>query len=187
LKDSRLWVLARTFTQGCDEIPVRIVSFWFQSPPQYNTGRSSIFVRRIILQYGVLSAKNAVYQRNIILRKRRKRNTVFRSSKYIVRPNFSHIVSIYLKGGCLMRRSHVGLLVLMFHALLTSGCAVNLPFNNRLAYPTVQNAKDISASQKGPIVVKCIPKPSQTELTFKVPPGLLAVARRKNTNRSWPF
>jgi len=41
---------------------------------------------------------------------------------------------------------------------MTSGCAVNLPFNNRLAYSTVQNAKDISASQKGPIVVKWIPQ-----------------------------
>lgn len=57
-----------------------------------------------------------------------------------------------------MRRSYYCLLVFLFIALLTSGCIVNLPFNNRLAYPTVQDAKDISDNQKGPIVVKWIPQ-----------------------------
>jgi hypothetical protein len=41
--------------------------------------------------------------------------------------------------------------------LLCSGCAVNLPFNNRLSYPAVREAKNFESNSKGPISVKWIP------------------------------
>jgi len=40
---------------------------------------------------------------------------------------------------------------------LCSGCAVNLPFNNRLSYPAVREAKNFASNSKGPISVKWIP------------------------------
>lgn len=54
-------------------------------------------------------------------------------------------------------RSLYCLLVLLFLALLTSGCAINLPFNNRLTYPTVQAAKNFTTGYKGQIALKWIP------------------------------
>jgi hypothetical protein len=48
-------------------------------------------------------------------------------------------------------------LILVGLSLFASGCAVNLPFNNRAAYPTIQDAKSLSAVNKGPISVKWIP------------------------------
>jgi len=55
-----------------------------------------------------------------------------------------------------MRKFHLSLFGLLFICLVASGCAVNLPFNNRLAYPIVQEAKDMSAIKKGPVSVKWI-------------------------------
>ncbi|MEO5829913.1 MAG: hypothetical protein ABIQ36_05035 [Rhodanobacter sp.] len=42
-------------------------------------------------------------------------------------------------------------------ASLLSGCAVNLPFNTRASYQTVQAAKDISGKSNGPIAVRWNP------------------------------
>ena len=42
-------------------------------------------------------------------------------------------------------------------AVVCSGCAVSLPFNNRLSYPAVRDAKNFAATTKGPISVKWIP------------------------------
>jgi hypothetical protein len=42
-------------------------------------------------------------------------------------------------------------------AVVCSGCAVNLPFNNRLSYPAVRDAKNFAETTKGPIAVKWIP------------------------------
>lgn len=56
-----------------------------------------------------------------------------------------------------MRESHCFLFGFLFIVLLTSGCAINLPFNNRPTYSTVQAAKNISTGYKGPIALKWIP------------------------------
>lgn len=45
----------------------------------------------------------------------------------------------------------------LFFAMLTSGCTVNLPFNERLDYSAVQEAKTISAAEKGPVAIIWIP------------------------------
>jgi hypothetical protein len=42
-------------------------------------------------------------------------------------------------------------------AWLLWGCAVNLPFNTRASYATVQQAKDISAKRLGPVSVTWVP------------------------------
>jgi len=42
-------------------------------------------------------------------------------------------------------------------AVVWSGCAISLPFNNRLSYPAVSDAKNFAATTKGPISVKWIP------------------------------
>ena len=57
----------------------------------------------------------------------------------------------------ILRKPHWFLFGFLFIALLTSGCAINLPFNNRPAYSTVKGAKDISSGYKGPITLKWIP------------------------------
>ncbi len=41
--------------------------------------------------------------------------------------------------------------------LLCSGCAINLPFNNRLSYPAVREAKNLAPSSPGPISIKWLP------------------------------
>lgn len=51
-------------------------------------------------------------------------------------------------------------LVLIFVIMITtvcSGCAINLPFNNRLSYSAVQNAKKTTSINEGPISIKWIP------------------------------
>ena len=42
-------------------------------------------------------------------------------------------------------------------AAFCSGCAVNLPFNNRLSYSSVSTIKGLSAAAKGPVSVKWVP------------------------------
>jgi hypothetical protein len=65
--------------------------------------------------------------------------------------------AIKRKVGLFMRKFHWFFFGLLFISLLTFGCAINLPFNNRPAYLTVKSAKDISSDFKGPIVLKWIP------------------------------
>lgn len=60
------------------------------------------------------------------------------------------------RGGYLMKKNHSYFIIALF-ALLASGCAVNLPFNNRLSYSAVQDAKNSANTNKGPISVKWIP------------------------------
>lgn len=48
-------------------------------------------------------------------------------------------------------------LVVTIITVICSGCAVNLPFNNRLSYPSVRDAKNFAETTKGPIAVKWIP------------------------------
>ena len=55
-----------------------------------------------------------------------------------------------------MRKFHWYIIGLVL-AMLTSGCAINLPFNNRLAYPTVQAAKNFTTGYKEPLALKWIP------------------------------
>ncbi len=52
-----------------------------------------------------------------------------------------------------MKKWRVFLVITMI-AVFCSGCAVNLPFNNRLSYSAVSSAKDLAAKAKGPIAVK---------------------------------
>ncbi len=47
--------------------------------------------------------------------------------------------------------------VIVMVAVFCSGCAVNLPFNNRLSYSAVSSAKDLAVKAKGPIAVKWVP------------------------------
>ena len=42
-------------------------------------------------------------------------------------------------------------------ALVLSGCAINLPFNERLAYQTVIDAQHLSAKSEGPIAIRWSP------------------------------
>ncbi len=48
-------------------------------------------------------------------------------------------------------------LVITCLLVLTSGCAVNLPFNNRVAFPTLQEAKAASAEKPAPIAIMWAP------------------------------
>jgi hypothetical protein len=41
--------------------------------------------------------------------------------------------------------------------LLVSGCAINLPFNSRLAYQTVLDSQHLSAKSEGPISIRWVP------------------------------
>ena len=56
-----------------------------------------------------------------------------------------------------MRKLHCCFLVLLISTTLTSGCAINLPFNHRLDYNTVQDAKAIPVVKKVQIALKWIP------------------------------
>lgn len=49
------------------------------------------------------------------------------------------------------------LLAITMISVFCSGCAVNLPFNNRLSYSAVSSAKNLAAKAKGPIAVKWVP------------------------------
>ncbi len=40
---------------------------------------------------------------------------------------------------------------------LTSGCAVNLPFNNRVGYPTIQEAKSEPCEKSSPVAIRWVP------------------------------
>ncbi|MET0231725.1 MAG: hypothetical protein ABW186_12400 [Rhodanobacteraceae bacterium] len=42
-------------------------------------------------------------------------------------------------------------------ALVLSGCAINLPFNERLAYQTVIDAQHLSAKSEGPVAIRWVP------------------------------
>lgn len=55
-----------------------------------------------------------------------------------------------------MRKWRV-LLVVSIIAVFCSGCAVNLPFNNRLSYSSVSTAKGLAAAGKGPVSIKWVP------------------------------
>lgn len=55
-----------------------------------------------------------------------------------------------------MRNSYSGIVCALATVLL-SGCAVNLPFNTRLSYPTVLEAEHLSAKSKGPVAVQWSP------------------------------
>ena len=57
----------------------------------------------------------------------------------------------------ILRKPHWFLFGLLLIAPLTSGCAINLPFNNRPTYSTVKAVKDILSDNKGPIALKWIP------------------------------
>ena len=48
-------------------------------------------------------------------------------------------------------------LIFLVFSLFTSGCAVSLPFSNRVTYSTIQEAKSFTVDNKGPISVKWIP------------------------------
>lgn len=48
----------------------------------------------------------------------------------------------------------ITLFVLIF---IITGCGINLPFNNRLSYKHIREAKNITKSNKGPISIKWIP------------------------------
>lgn len=52
-----------------------------------------------------------------------------------------------------MKQLRLFLLITMI-AVVFSGCAISLPFNNRLSYPAVRDAKNFVATTKGPISVK---------------------------------
>lgn len=55
-----------------------------------------------------------------------------------------------------MKKQRLALVITMF-SVVCFGCAVNLPFNNRLSYPAVRDAKNFAANTKGPISIKWIP------------------------------
>jgi hypothetical protein len=56
----------------------------------------------------------------------------------------------------LMKKLRLFFVITMI-AIVCSGCAISLPFNNRLSYPAVRDAKNFAATTKGPISVKWIP------------------------------
>jgi len=55
-----------------------------------------------------------------------------------------------------MKKLRVFLIVTII-AAVCSGCAISLPFNNRLSYQAVRDAKNLAATTKGPISLKWIP------------------------------
>ena len=55
-----------------------------------------------------------------------------------------------------MKRSWA-VVILMAVAALFSGCAVNLPFNTRPTFDTVNQARSMEARSEGPITVKWVP------------------------------
>jgi hypothetical protein len=52
----------------------------------------------------------------------------------------------------------ISLIFIAIISIICSGCAVNLPFNNRLSYQAVQEAKSFSPNSKGPISINWIPQ-----------------------------
>jgi hypothetical protein len=64
-------------------------------------------------------------------------------------------------------------LVITMITVVCSGCAVSLPFNNRLSYPAVRDAKNFAAKNKGPISVKWIPPSFPERIDVQVPRGFV--------------
>ncbi len=59
---------------------------------------------------------------------------------------------------------------------ITSGCAINLPFNNRLGYPTVSEAKKLSNSKIKPVSLEWIPADFPSRIDIQGASGFVGSA-----------
>jgi len=69
-------------------------------------------------------------------------------------------------------------LVITLIAIVCSGCAVSLPFNNRLSYQSVIDARNFAATTKGPISVKWIPPSFPWRIDTEVTSGFVGGGSR---------
>ena len=74
-----------------------------------------------------------------------------------------------------MRRIQFFIFILGF-SFFVSGCAVSLPFNNRVAYPTMQEAKSFSSINKGPIALNWVPSDFPKRIDVQGASGYVGVA-----------
>jgi len=77
-----------------------------------------------------------------------------------------------VEGNDLMKKLRLFLVITMI-AIVYSGCAVSLPFNNRLSYQAVIDARNFAATTKGPISVKWIPPSFPWHIDTEVTSGFV--------------